>query len=51
VLPGRYLLVAVESGNATPILDRDCFTRWRPAATEVTLVAGQTTKVEVKVIK
>ena len=51
VLPGRYALIAVDSGISIPALDRDTFTRWRSLATEVTLTAGQTTTAALKVVQ
>jgi hypothetical protein len=51
VLPGRYLMVAIDSGNSVPVLDRDSFAKWRLLATGVTLVAGQTTSAQLKIVK
>jgi hypothetical protein len=44
-------MVAIDSGNSVPVLDRDSFAKWRPLATGVTLVAGQTTSAQLKIVK
>ena len=49
VVPGRYLVAAVPSPDVSDPTERGILERLRPLAVPVTLVAGETAKVEVAV--
>ena len=49
VVPGRYLIVAVPSPDVMHPTERGILERLRSSAVPVTLVAGETPKVEVPV--
>ena len=49
VVPGRYLIAAVPNPGVMFPTERDILERLRPLAVPVTLLAGETGKVEVRV--
>ena len=49
VVPGRYLIAAVPSPDVMYPTERAILERLRPLAVPVTLVAGETVKIEVPV--
>lgn len=49
MVPGRYLVAAVPNPGVMFPTERDILERLRPLAVPVTLVAGETAKVELPV--
>ena len=51
VLPGRYYIVALDTGNAVSGISRELLEKLRPTATDVTVTAGEPTTVQLRVAK
>jgi len=51
LLPGRYWVAAVQGSNVMPTFDRETLEKLRSSATSVTLTAGETTTLQLRMAR